>query len=528
MQKSSKNSNPADRGSFRRRRQEGNRTDLAGCVSACLRRAVHPNRQARRRLERDKAQAFMDPVSMVQRRFAAGRKRYRYSLRSSQRRKENLREAGAYAARERLQGAAEPPADTMETIPIIVRRSSTVVDAPSSRELLRQRTLSSRAAQSLVTLGFDMWQAVASTIAAYIGWKPRVAPYVGYGTTRYVRLICRTVLGMRRLAPAGTVSLGIRNMLMIPAPHTQVRMTIDGVPVHTAQVGNSEAFEPIGGTEELKGDSIYSDSKGYLDLLARRRLKTGEHQASYKVRGRQAVEAPVYIFPVTTRVGIISDVDDTILVSQVTSIFKAVYNFLLRSPNERASVPGMAVLYARIRDMFPDAPFFYLSTSPWNVETTIRSFIERYGFPKGPMLLRDLDPRPKTFIPSGVQHKLEFVEQLMSDFPRMKFILFGDDGQRDPTTYARLTHMYPGRIIAIGIRQLSRGETTLQQKLNLGTPEAPAPDVPVFYGPTGASLMRSMIPYLQEAVKPAKKAPKGRSRNRSRDRGNGQEERKQD
>ncbi len=218
MQKSSKNSNLADRGSFRRRQQEGNRTDLAGCVSACLRRAAHPHRQARRRLERDRAQAFMDPVSMVQRRFAAARKGYRYSLRSSQRRKENLREAGAYAAQERLQGAAEPPADTMETIPIIVRRSSTVVDAPSSRELLRQRTLSSRAAQSLVTLGFDMWQAVASTIAAYIGWKPRVAPYVGYGTTRYVRLICRTVLGMRRLAPAGTVSLGIRNMLMIPLP----------------------------------------------------------------------------------------------------------------------------------------------------------------------------------------------------------------------------------------------------------------------------------------------------------------------
>ena len=68
MQRSSKNSNPADRDSFCRRQQEGKRTDLAGCISACLKRAMHPHRQARCRLERDKAQAFMDPVSMMQRR----------------------------------------------------------------------------------------------------------------------------------------------------------------------------------------------------------------------------------------------------------------------------------------------------------------------------------------------------------------------------------------------------------------------------------------------------------------------------
>ena len=37
----------------------------------------------------------------------------------------------------------------------------------------------------------------------------------------------------------------------------------------------------------------------------------------------------------------------------------------------------------------------------------------------------------ESFIPIGVQHKLEFVQQLMSDFPHMKFILIGDDGQQD-------------------------------------------------------------------------------------------------
>lgn len=103
----------------------------------------------------------------------------------------------------------------------------------------------------------------------------------------------------------------------------------------------------------------------------------------------------------------------------------------------------MNLLFNRIADMFPDAPFFYLSTSPWNVESSIRL----HHLPRIPgrtALLRDLDPRPKTFIPSGVQHKLEYAEQLMADFPDMKFILIGDDGQKDPTTYATIAKRYPG------------------------------------------------------------------------------------
>ncbi len=119
------------------------------------------------------------------------------------------------------------------------------------------------------------------------------------------------------------------------------------------------------------------------------------------------------------------------MVTQVPTLWKAAYNMMLLSPRKRAYVPGMAVMYNDIRRKFPDAPFFYLSTSQWNVESSIRNFILDYGFPDGPLLLRDLDPRPKTFVPSGVQHKLEYAEQLMEDFPDMKFILLGDDGQND-------------------------------------------------------------------------------------------------
>jgi phosphatidate phosphatase APP1 len=169
---------------------------------------------------------------------------------------------------------------------------------------------------------------------------------------------------------------------------------------------------------------------------------------------------------------------------------------LFREPRHRKAVAGMAAFYMRLHRALPDAPFFYLSTSPWNVETALRHFIRAHGFPEGPLLLRDFDPRPKTFIPSGVQHKLEFCEQLMADFPDMRFILVGDDGQHDPQTYAEVAKKHPGRVIAIGIRQLEPKESILVRGHTAATP-TPEVNVPVFYGSTGANLMQTMLPYLQ-------------------------------
>ena len=114
--------------------------------------------------------------------------------------------------------------------------------------------------------------------------------------------------------------------------------------------------------------------------------------------------------------------------------------------------------------------------------------------------MRDLDPRPKTFVPSGVQHKLEYAEQLMEDFPDMKFILIGDDGQKDPTTYAEIARRYPGRVLAIGIRQLSPKESGGFGTMSGFSTTQPVPvtDVPVFTGTTGSNIMKTMLPYLRQ------------------------------
>jgi phosphatidate phosphatase APP1 len=390
--------------------------------------------------------------------------------------------------------------DDMPTVPIPARKVVTTFDAASRHERIEAKPPMVRFCRRAITSGFGIWLKFSTALVRRLDWYPRVEPYVGYGTEHYSRLICRTVYGPFK-RQAGRMTRGIRAMLTIPSPHTKVRIAIDSVPIETVQVGASETHDVVDSKREVSSEFVASDSAGYLDLVAEHSLEPGVHDVSYRVRSRKPVNAKLFTIPSGTKVGVISDVDDTVMITEAPSLMKAAYNLLLLNPKKKAPVAGMNLLFNRIADMFPDAPFFYLSTSPWNVESSIRHLIEDHGYPEGPLLLRDLDPRPKTFIPSGVQHKLEYAEQLMADFPDMKFILIGDDGQKDPTTYATIAKRYPGRVLAIGIRQLSPKEVAGNLGAVAGrvpTQPIPVTDVPVFTGTTGSNLMKTMLPYLKQ------------------------------
>lgn len=391
--------------------------------------------------------------------------------------------------------------DDMPTIPIPARPASTTFDTASRHERIETKPAVVQWSRRFITRLFSIWVKAATYAANRMDWYPRVEPYIGYGTDDFSRLICRTIYAPEH-SRAGKLIRGIRGMLTIPAPKVRVRIAIDGIPLETVQVGRSEAYDEVDQSHAQGSEYAVSDSSGYLDLVAMRELPAGVHAVSYEIERRKPVTSNLFTIAPGTQVGVISDVDDTIMVTQAPSMWRAAYNLLLLNPNKRAPVPGMGVFFNKIADIFPDAPFFYLSTSPWNVESSIRHFIANHGYPEGPLLLRDLDPRPRTFVPSGVQHKLEFAEQLMSDFPDMKFILIGDDGQRDPTTYATIARRYPGRVLAIGIRQLSPKESSPFGQVSGITATQPMPvtDVPVFTGTTGANLMKTMLPYLKRCL----------------------------
>src|ERR1035438_5057810 len=77
----------------------------------------------------------------------------------------------------------------------------------------------------------------------------------------------------------------------------------------------------------------------------------------------------------------------------------------------------------------------YLSTGAWNTAPTLTRFLKRHGYPAGPMLMTDWGPTNTGWFRSGQEHKTEALHRLAREFPRIRWVLIGDDGQHDPKIY---------------------------------------------------------------------------------------------
>ena len=153
--------------------------------------------------------------------------------------------------------------------------------------------------------------------------------------------------------------------------------------------------------------------------------------------------------------GIISDIDDTVLQTHVTSRFrlKMLYATFVQNAHQRLPMEGVVELFNAFvggGDGRQTNPIFYVSSSPWNIYDLLAQFMELQGLPKGPILLRDYGIRP-----SGpfLSHKTETISHILKTFPDLPFIMLGDTASKDADYYLELAKQFPGRIKAIYIRQ---------------------------------------------------------------------------
>ena len=148
--------------------------------------------------------------------------------------------------------------------------------------------------------------------------------------------------------------------------------------------------------------------------------------------------------------GVISDVDDTILQTGVQRTWSMLLQTFTGSALTRTPFAGAAELYRHLEGAAGN-PFFYVSSSPWNLHTFLLGFLEHRGFPAGPLLLRDLvgDGRSGTH-----EHKQHRIEEILALHPSLRFVLVGDSGEHDPEIYAEVVRRHPGRVLAVYIREV--------------------------------------------------------------------------
>jgi phosphatidate phosphatase APP1 len=169
-----------------------------------------------------------------------------------------------------------------------------------------------------------------------------------------------------------------------------------------------------------------------------------------------------FFLPYRSSYGIISDIDDTFLISHSRKSFKKL--FVLLSKNIQARKPFQDVVkhYQLLSYASPVHPhikeniFFYVSSSEWNLYDMIVRFSELNGLPKAILKLKKIKSGVDDFIMTGSgnhQHKFEKIFNIINFYPELQFILLGDDSQKDPEIYQQIGKKFPGKIKAVYIRQ---------------------------------------------------------------------------
>jgi phosphatidate phosphatase APP1 len=285
------------------------------------------------------------------------------------------------------------------------------------------------------------------------GWTPKVTTSIGYGEPDAVRVFARVLLASPveadvRADGRPASPRGWRSLVTVPAVGINVTVMLGGI---------SHVLE--------------SDRGGYVHGEVPTALAPGWHDASVSVSGRHPVLTRVRVVDPRTERGVVSDIDDTILVTWVPRPLLAAWNTFFLREHARRPVPGMSELLWRLAG--EDGLVIYLSTGAWNFAGHLERFMVEHGFPPGPLLLTDWGPTEGGWFRSGEAHKRETLERLRRDHPNTRWTLVGDAGQRDPEIYAAFAAAHPDAVVAIAIRRLSRTQRALARGAE-ARPDEPA------------------------------------------------------
>ena len=164
---------------------------------------------------------------------------------------------------------------------------------------------------------------------------------------------------------------------------------------------------------------------------------------------------------------VVSDIDDTVIDTQVTRRLRRAEAMFLSDIRERRPFPDTASLYRALQQGAKDGtqnPVAYVSSSPWNLYEHLELFLDTHGFPKGPILLRDWGLHRHGFAPDGShQHKLEKIATVLSLLPDLPVLLLGDSSQEDPVHYQEISRRYPERVVGVLIRRVHSKPTRLER-----------------------------------------------------------------
>ncbi len=229
--------------------------------------------------------------------------------------------------------------------------------------------------------------------------------------------------------------------------------------------------KPYGGVDVLlrwEGREFYAktDTDGFFrfEWHDEPPLKCGWHDVEVVVRSPEGVvheagPGSVYV-PHPTQYGFISDIDDTFLISHSAHMGRRLKVLFTQNARSRKPFEGVVRHYQLLAlgNTLPEAPnpFFYVSSSEWNLYDYILEFSTVNGLPRGVFMLNVLKQLGQIFKTGQNNHHTKFarIVRILEAYPTQRFVLLGDSSQQDPYIYASIVSHFPRRIHAVYIRDV--------------------------------------------------------------------------
>jgi len=227
-----------------------------------------------------------------------------------------------------------------------------------------------------------------------------------------------------------------------------------------------------------------SSANGHADSVIKLpgTLKSGvwiNYQITPGKENRNFYSGQTQLIP-NTGLSIISDIDDTVKISEVLDKKALIRNTFTE---DYKATEGMPAYYQKLKQQ--GAYFHYVSASPWQLYPSIKPFMDEH-YPQGTFSLRNFRLKDSSlikFLKSSEEYKIEQINNIIDRYPKHRFVLIGDSGEHDPEVYANIYTLFPNNIKSILIRAVPDSDLS-SDRFNKTFKALPQATWKVFNNPT--------------------------------------------
>jgi phosphatidate phosphatase APP1 len=240
----------------------------------------------------------------------------------------------------------------------------------------------------------------------------------------------------------------LRLFMVKPFPNVKLTMEWEGTRLHTTS--QTDGFFKFEWKPEAK------PNPGWHSILI--------HLEEEKYLAQKITGAGQVSIPFDSQHAFVSDIDDTFLMSYSSRIRKRLYVLFTKNARSRKPFAGVVNHYQLLastgqKDGMQN-PFFYVSSSEWNLYHFITEFSRKNELPKGVYLLNEIKKFNQVLRTGQNKHATKFMRivRIIESYPHLAFILLGDDTQEDPHIYSAIADHFPNKIFAVYLRRIHKNK----------------------------------------------------------------------